>query len=380
MKIKNFNDYNHSYSYFENRVPKAYTWFLRFIILILFISLLWAYLGKIDIVVKAQANLRHEENTSIIKNAMTGVLVERRFISGGRVKKGDVLWKVDTTSLQVDINNTVKQYERVSNKIDLLSKYLKAISLTSMDLILTEMETSSRASVFYYEVKLLEQVYKKKNEELNIIRALPESMVQPREIRELLEEENMARIKLLNYKAKERLQVQNELDAFILSKENLEKHIANLQLQIDSASVRAPINGVVEVLKKINNGDYLFSGEEIIRVVPESSGKLKAELIVDNGDFVGLEEGMKVSLRFPALPPSEFGELEGRVTVVPADAALSMESLTSYILEAELNSSFLVSNNGNRVELKPGMLAEGRILLERKSILKFILEKLDFIS
>lgn len=158
------------------------------------------------------------------------------------------------------------------------------------------------------------------------------------------------------------------------------KRVAGLRSLIGESETRAPIAGCVEELMKLNSGDHVFAGEEILRIVPEGSGDLKLELRVDAREMAGLRAGMPVSLRFPGLPPSKYGLAEGLIDRVPSDASADGGNVVYFSLDAHLGKSFLESRGGERVLLKAGMSADARIIVKRERILQLILEKLDFIS
>jgi len=144
--------------------------------------------------------------------------------------------------------------------------------------------------------------------------------------------------------------------------------------------VRSPIAGRVEELRRLDAGDNLFAGEEVLRVVPERSGGLDLQLRVDPRDIAELRQGMAIVLKFPGLPPSQYGTVGARVTRVPADANTSSAGTAFFDVEATLDRAFVENRRGERVELIPGMVAEARIVVKRERILRLILEKLDFLT
>jgi multidrug resistance efflux pump len=205
-------------------------------------------------------------------------------------------------------------------------------------------------------------------------------MTTAQKVRDLETEAQLAKIALEAYRAQERLRLQDEKSALAAEREALAKRRIDLERQRVDAEVRAPLDGTVEELKKVNPGDFLLVGEEVARLVPTGADRLKLELQVDNRDIAEIRAGMAVTVRFTALPPSEYGQLEARVATVPADATAQANQPVVFIVEASVAQPWLENKRGDRIVLKPGMGAEARILIKRKNILRFLLEKLDFLS
>lgn len=108
--------------------------------------------------------------------------------------------------------------------------------------------------------------------------------------------------------------------------------------------------------------------------------ELKAELIISDKDIAELKIGMEVNLKFTALPPSEYGVLKGIITNISNDSFNNQNTPSFFLVDADILSSSLKNNEQKEVKLKPGMSTEAHIIIKRKTIIKFILEKLDFVK
>lgn len=83
---------------------------------------------------------------------------------------------------------------------------------------------------------------------------------------------------------------------------------------------------------------------------------------------------------FPGLPPSLYGKVLARVTNVPADSIVVNGQIAFFLVEATLDRPWVADRKGVRIALKPGMNASSRIIVTRKTIMKYLLEKLEFID
>lgn len=378
--IDDLKDYHHSRDFFERRIPGVFTWFIAIVLAIFAGALAWAALGEIDIVVKAPALLRPERNVSTLKNAVSGPVAVKAFVQGMNVKQGDLLWRVDTTALEVDRANAALQERRMAAKGRTLVVYEAAVLAEENLVPDTEREAQTRAAVYFSDTARLTLTWKKAVQAWERERDLPASMSTAQKVRDLETEAQLARIALDGYRAQERLRLQDEKTALAAESEALSKRRADLERQKVDAEVRAPLDGTVEELKKVNPGDFLLVGEEVARLVPAGAERLKLELSVDNRDIAEIRPGMAITVRFTALPPSEFGQLDALVATVPADATAQANQPVVFIVEASVDQPWLENKRGDRIVLKPGMGAEARILIKRKNILRFLLEKLDFLT
>ena len=107
-------------------------------------------------------------------------------------------------------------------------------------------------------------------------------------------------------------------------------------------------------VKKMNCGDYIMAGEEVLRIVPEGSSTLKAELYVDPAYVARVSVGNPVKIRFPGLPPSRYGQIETSVSIIPPDCTLLSTGTPVFVAEAPVSEPYLVSKNGKRALPLPG--------------------------
>jgi multidrug efflux pump subunit AcrA (membrane-fusion protein) len=362
------------------KTKPLFAWYIGFLLLVLAAALAWSWFGRMDVVVRANALIRPTGDISTVKNAVGGQVALKTFSKGRRVAKGELLFKIDATPFDVELRNSETRLARVEARRRELALYSGALDAGENIVPKGEAAAFARALVYFSDVERLDLAHTKAQEAWQKEKSLPSSMTLPQKLRDLEFEERRTRIDSEGYEAQARLKLREDLEATEQEFEGLGKRVAELRSLIRDCEVRSPIAGVVEELMKLNSGDHLFVGEELLRIVPEGEGGLNLELRVDARDIAGIREGMRVSLRFPGLPPSKYGTLEGRIDRVPADAGAETGTSLFYSLDASLAKSYLESRAGERVLLKPGMSADARIIVKSERILQLILEKLDFLS
>ena len=83
-------------------------------------------------------------------------------------------------------------------------------------------------------------------------------------------------------------------------------------------------------------------------------------------------------MRFTSLPPSLFGQIEGIVSFIPADVNFSGTN-AYFLLEATIPNPYLIAQNGEKIFLRSGVSAQGRIIIDQDYVLLMILRKIYFL-
>ncbi|MGI6084722.1 MAG: HlyD family efflux transporter periplasmic adaptor subunit [Acetivibrionales bacterium] len=130
--------------------PHPFLWIFTYILLaILGSAILWASLGKIEIVVKANGQVRPAAGISTVRNLYGGVVKEMRFEQGASVRKGDILYTIEHEALTVEKDNLGRQLDELNLEHDNLNKYRQSI-ITEQNVFDEETEP-----VYYQKVNKL---------------------------------------------------------------------------------------------------------------------------------------------------------------------------------------------------------------------------------
>lgn len=183
------------------------------------------------------------------------------------------------------------------------------------------------------------------------------------------------------YKLDTLVQIDDNIMSNEQSKEKLDKELKTINLNLQNATVTAPIDGIVNLLIEVNKGDLIQSGSEVATIVPEDSSEYKIQLLVGNKDIANIKEGQNIKYHFLALPFREYGELSGSVTKIGTDARSNQQSGQSYYtVEATVENKSLKSYKGVESEIKVGMACEAQVVTKSKKILYYLLEKINLMD
>ncbi len=144
------------------------------------------------------------------------------------------------------------------------------------------------------------------------------------------------------------------------------------------SEVRAPIAGIVTNIAAAR-GDSLAADAPLATVMPKGSG-LHAQLLVPTRAIGFIEPGNPVVLRYDAFPFQRFGQYHGRVASVGRTVWSPGEKVGSvpvrepvYRIEVALDSQ-AVRNGNQEFPLRPGMLVNADILLEKRTVFEWVFE------
>lgn len=96
-----------------NKGIPIFTWIL---VLLLAVALTWCCIGEIDYFIKASGVVRPGENVSTISSLMTGRVETLNISEGDYVKKGELLFKINTAELEQSLSAYTKEKQRIETE------------------------------------------------------------------------------------------------------------------------------------------------------------------------------------------------------------------------------------------------------------------------
>jgi len=142
--------------------------------------------------------------------------------------------------------------------------------------------------------------------------------------------------------------------------------------------IRAPIAGVVTNIA-VSRGASLVADAPIAMMLPKGSG-LQAQLLVPTRAIGFIQSGNDVVLRYEAFPFQRFGQYHGKVEAISRTVWSTGEKVGSmsarepvYRIDVHLEKQ-TVSAGNQEFALRPGMLVNADILLERRTVFEWVFE------
>ena len=142
--------------------------------------------------------------------------------------------------------------------------------------------------------------------------------------------------------------------------------------------IRAPMAGVVTNIA-VNQGQSIAADSPMAMVIPKGSG-MHVELLVPTRAIGFIKPGQEVMLRYEAFPYERFGQYGGRVTDIGRSVWTQGEKIGPlsakepvYRVDVKMDRQD-VTALGQDFALRPGMLVNADLLLEKRTLLEWIFE------
>lgn len=338
---------------------RAITWSLMGITLF---GVGWLAIAKTEEIVTVTGKL---EPLGVVKDVQVpigGVVEEILVEDGEKVKKGQVVLRLDTEATMERKNNIEKTIQYTNQQLALkrveLARFLD-VNQTTQDVlekrIVLEQEILVRYKMLADEGASAELQYlTQKNKVQEIEGQLEETMV------ERLRQEAI---------------LQQDIRGLQSQLADLQSQLTELNVNIRYQAIKSPVDGVVFDLQPKAAGFVAQTSEPVMKIVPFD--KLEARVEVPSKDIGFVAVGKPVDISIDSFPASDFGVLEGSVRSIGSDALPPDQNNNSYRYPADiqLNTQQLKIKDGSDLPLQVGMSLTANIKLRKVSYLQLLLQQ-----
>ena len=303
----------------------------------------WFY--RLDEVITVQGRLVPQQGGVEVKSPMSGQLDQVLVKSGDQVKEGQVL-------LRFDVKSAKAQETAISKKLSLESARLSD-QLQSNN---QRQETLSR------NIKLTEEILSRL-QPLHTSGAISEL--------QLLQQQNRLetqRDELIQLKT-QRSEISNSSNSRLAE---LNGQLLQIRSRLRNRVVKAPISGTVFDIKPDNNQYVTTNAEPLLKIVPR--GQLGGKVNVGNQDIGFIRTGQKVKVRVDSFPYTEYGEINGRISNIGADALPPNDLIRRFHfpVNLELSRSTLTTREGDTISLQAGMTITTNLKLRDRRLIELL--------
>ena len=303
----------------------------------------WFY--RIDEVITVQGRLVPQKGGVEVKSPVGGQLAELMVSSGDQVSKGDLLLRYDVLAAKDQEVTLKRQLELEQDRIeDQLRSNTQRQETLQRNISLTrqilERLKPLEADGAISELQLLQ--------EANRLETLRDELIQLQTQREELQIDSRSR------------------------SEQLQGQLNQLLNQLRNEVVKAPISGTVFDLAPDNNRYVTTTAEPLMKIVP--TGQLGGEVNVVNQDIGFIRPGKQVKVRVNSFPYTEYGEIDGRINRIGADALPPNELIRSYHFPVDLSleRSTLETRDGTTIPLQAGMTITTNLKLRDRRLIELL--------
>jgi adhesin transport system membrane fusion protein len=139
--------------------------------------------------------------------------------------------------------------------------------------------------------------------------------------------------------------------------------------KLERNQVKAPVSGIINRMSVTTIGGVIKPGEALMEITPNDDNVL-IEAKARPNDRANLRSGLPARIRIGAYDYATFGTLDGTVTEVSADTLIDEREGRYYrvILKAK--------NQKNQIETVPGMTAIADVVVGKRTVISYLLSPL----
>lgn len=414
----------------ETPVSPTARWTMRILIALVTLALLWACLGKLDIVAVAPGKTVVDSRTKILQSSETSVVRRILVRDGEAVEKGQALIELDPTVAAADVAQsddllvTARLTEsRLSAIADsIVSGNVPKLRMSDGELSNARLEAEQILAESQFEAYQAKRdgllaTIAQRNAELrtaaDAIQPLTDSAriskARAEDYATLLEGKYVGRHDYLA-REQERIMAENNLvtqrnrlhelkSSLTASQEELRilvgdfreqtlsglrearTNIAQSAQSLEKAgfrqelmTLRAPVKGTVQQLSVHTMGGIVSPAQELLAIVPDEE-LLEVEASVLNKDVGFVKVGQDVTIKVESFPFTRYGYLTGRVVSVSRDATQDENLGLIFPARIRLKRSTL-NIDGVDVRMTAGMSLTAEVATGKRRIIDYLLSPL----
>lgn len=396
------------------------------------VALVWACVGKIDIVATASGKIIPSGKSKVIQSSETAVVKAIHVIDGQQVKAGDVLLELDSTAAQADVSRVTSDLiaaridkARATAMLDAINSKKPPKSLVGLisgadpaQVLAAErwvqgqyLEYRSSLDTAAAEVQQRQaDIQSARAQVAGLQKSLPIATKLADDYQHLLEKEYIARHAYLE-KEQARLDIERQLSvqqASLLQSSaarqeaerrvdgivaqtrramldllqqseqkanSLSQDLAKAQYQDFLTTLKAPVSGTVQQLNVHTIGGVVTPAQPLLTLVPENQ-PVEVEAMLENKDVGFIHPHQKVTVKVETFTFTKYGTVSGEVLSVSEDAIEDEKKGLIYSVKIRLDSTHLSEAPGNLI-LSPGMAVTVEVKTDERRVIDYFISPFE---
>ena len=346
-------------------------------------AIAWAAVADIDQVSRATGQVIPSGRVQIVQSLDGGVIEAINVKEGDRVRKGQVLVRLDRVRLQAAV-------EEGSAKVASLKTVKARI----------EAELFDKPLIFPKDVDQFPEFMANQRQLFTKRRAAQsQDIAGLRRMLRLVQQELAMNQPLLQYGDVSRSEVLRlersvaDIEVQIANRQN--KYLQDLQAEyakveeelvtaeqtlkqraaaLADTELEAPTDGIVKNVRLTTIGGVLRPSDEVLQIVPTGE-ELIVEAKVSPADIAYVRLGQLASVKFDAYDSSIFGSANGIVRYISPDTLTEQKpngDQVYYRVHVRVDTKSMRSQAGDKIEIQPGMTATAEIITGSNTVLKYL--------
>lgn len=369
-RVKSLDEIKDSRLLYEKKVP-AFGFILLLIVAAFMGGLgVWAYKTPKVSVIKAAGTISSAKKNYVM-SPYTGEILGADYEEGKVVKEGDVLFKIKSTDLNLQLQQLQSNKELIEKRVELYKKYVQSLETeTNMFSVSDELE-----SPFYNKY----ESYVNQTEQVTVNEELLKGYGYSKEDIDKEYEKAESKKKQIYY---------TELNSANDSISELTSQVETINIQIESINsgiaeyeVKAPTSGVVHIMDKFTEGMVIQTGQKVASIATNEDD-FEIIATVSEADATKIHKGDKVDIAINGLTSSVYGTISGKIISKDTDVSISQTNtgtVSYFKLKIKPDYDYVISKAGDKVDLTNGMGVETRIKYDKVTYLNYVLDAIGLI-
>lgn len=349
---------------------------------------IWAAMAWVDEIVRAQGEVMSSSRPQIIQNLEGGILAELMVKEGDVVEPGDVLARLKGTEFQTtvdDLSDQVTALEiqrlRLEAELDGMHDFAvpETLALHSPGLVASEKALLlARQSDYVSRRDGAKRVLDEAAKELQLMENMyKQEIVALLEVTRARKTHGDSEIKFNEIVTQTELTRAEEYSEVLKELATRRQDLKIAQDQLDRTVLTSPMRGVVNNLGVTTIGGVIRPGEEIAQITPLGDAVL-VEARVKPEDIANVQPGQDATVKLSAYDYTIYGSFKGKVELVSADTFKDervKDGDPHYRVAVRMDLTEL-NERQERLELRPGMVADVELHTGSKTILHYLMKPL----
>lgn len=367
--VKNMADIKDSRLLYEKDLPPFGYMIVAITAILLIAVLIWSLKTPKTFVIKSQGTIE-STNKNYIMSPYTGKISKMNISEGSFVDAGDVLFTVESTELDLQEEQISGQIQVYSENVNQLRKLEQSIMDGENHFDITKADDRQ----YYNQYEAYMSQIKQNDVDTSTYKAYGYSDAQI----EAELEKNNAKISEIYYSTLRSIDesiTQYETEIEKLKVQN--GAIANGQSEYQ---VLANTSGIVHMINEYKEGMVVQAAGAIGSIANENDQYIVTAYLGVN-DRPRVSPGDNVNIEVVGLAQNTYGNLKGRLISVDNDITTSQNGEQSFFKsKIEIETPYLISSKGNKVNISNGMSVEARIIYDELTYFDYLLESLGLLT
>lgn len=347
----------------------------------------WASFSEIEQIARAQGQVIASARTQIIQSANDGVIEALLVEEGQRVKKGQILARLDRSQAEAGYQDSMGKVAALKAALirlqaEVFNRPLEfpASVLAHPAFVANQRELFlRRQKALKAEIGALEESLRLIREELNLsLPLLATGDIGKTEIIRLQRQAAELNGQITNRRNKYFQDAQAEMTKVEEDLATQEQALAERTAIFERTEIVAPADGLVKNIQMTTPGAKVRPGDVVMELLPTGSA-LVVEAKLKPSDIAFIRKELPAAIKLDAFDYSIYGVLRGKVVYISPDALTEKTQSGDHVyyrVQIRIDEGALARRNrehlGKSVEIQPGMTATVEIATGSQTVLAYL--------